>query len=180
MSTVVCLAANPLGYAEGGGHLWVYLNWALGLRALGCRVIWLEAVASGTPIPEVNRLAASLKARLERYGLADSLALCAASGGPPGPRAPRAIPHPGPPPRHGRRPAAEPAVRSPPRGGQPLPQVGADRHRPGPLATLARRREDRHRPVRYLLYDRRDCRPAGGAVPGRGATVAIHAPVRRA
>src|SRR5262245_4459036 len=82
MSTVVCLAANTLEYPEGGGHLWVYLNWALGLRALGCRVIWLEAVASGTPIAEVNRLSASLKGRLERYGLADCLALCAASGGP--------------------------------------------------------------------------------------------------
>jgi hypothetical protein len=80
MSTVVCLAANTLEYPEGGGHLWVYLNWALGLRALGCRVIWLEAVESGTPTPEINRLAASLKSRLERYGLADCLALCAASG----------------------------------------------------------------------------------------------------
>src|SRR5262249_1946541 len=82
MSTVVCLAANTLGYAEGGGHLWVYLNWALGVRALGCRVIWLEAVESGTPIPEVNRLAAPLKSRLERYGLAACRALCAAGGGP--------------------------------------------------------------------------------------------------
>jgi hypothetical protein len=30
-----------LGYPEGAGHLWVYLNWALSLHALGCRVIWL-------------------------------------------------------------------------------------------------------------------------------------------
>ena len=38
----VCLFANTLSYPEGGGHLWVYLNWALGLRSLGCQVIWLE------------------------------------------------------------------------------------------------------------------------------------------
>src|SRR5262249_41199577 len=75
--------------------LWVYLNWALGVRALGCRVIWLEAVESSTPIPEVNRLAASLKSRLERYGLADSLALCAASGGPPDPGAGGGLAHDG-------------------------------------------------------------------------------------
>ena len=44
MSTTVCLSASTIGYPEGGGHLWVYLNWALGLRAQGCQVIWLESV----------------------------------------------------------------------------------------------------------------------------------------
>jgi len=45
MSLTVCLApANTIGYPQGGGHLWVYLNWALALRAIGCRVIWLEGV----------------------------------------------------------------------------------------------------------------------------------------
>ena len=34
MSVTVCLApAQTIEYPEGGGHLWVYLNWALGLRA---------------------------------------------------------------------------------------------------------------------------------------------------
>src|SRR5207253_2899556 len=34
MSLTVCLApANTIGYPQGGGHLWVYLNWALALRA---------------------------------------------------------------------------------------------------------------------------------------------------
>jgi hypothetical protein len=37
MSITACLAADTLYYPTGGGHLWVYLNWALGLRALGCR-----------------------------------------------------------------------------------------------------------------------------------------------
>ena len=43
MALTVCLAANALGYERGGGHLWAYLNWALGLRGLGCEVLWLEA-----------------------------------------------------------------------------------------------------------------------------------------
>ena len=48
MSLTVCLApANTVGYPQGGGHLWVYLNWALALRAAGCRVIWLEGVDDG-------------------------------------------------------------------------------------------------------------------------------------
>jgi hypothetical protein len=52
MSITVCLCTNTIGYPEGGGHLWAYLNWALGLRALGCEVIWLEGV---NPDSEVAR-----------------------------------------------------------------------------------------------------------------------------
>lgn len=76
MSNTVCLLANTLYYAEGGGHMWVYLNWALGLRALGCRVIWLEGVEPVTPAHEVPVRVAALKSRLKRYGLAESVALC--------------------------------------------------------------------------------------------------------
>ena len=36
MSIMACLCADTISYPEGGGHQWVYLNWALGLRALGC------------------------------------------------------------------------------------------------------------------------------------------------
>jgi hypothetical protein len=80
VSLTVALGANTYYYLQGGGHLWVYLNWALGLRALGCRVIWLEGVSPGTPGHE--RYLAALKIRLEPYGLADSLALCGWSGEP--------------------------------------------------------------------------------------------------
>ncbi|PYN25324.1 MAG: hypothetical protein DMD99_08610 [Candidatus Rokuibacteriota bacterium] len=45
MSFTICLApAQTIEYSQGGGHLWVYLNWALALRAAGCRVSWLEGV----------------------------------------------------------------------------------------------------------------------------------------
>ncbi|MBW4594226.1 MAG: hypothetical protein KME46_15225 [Brasilonema angustatum HA4187-MV1] len=76
MSVTVCLYAKTLYYPTGGGHLWVYLNWALGLRALGCQVIWLEAVFPWTTAPEVQALATALKNNLEPYGLAESVALC--------------------------------------------------------------------------------------------------------
>lgn len=82
MSTIVCLAANTLGYPQGGGHLWVYLNWALGLRALGCQVIWLEVVWPGATEHEVRTNAADLKIRLEPYGLGDRLALFSWTGEP--------------------------------------------------------------------------------------------------
>ena len=75
----VCLFANTLSYPEGGGHLWVYLNWALGLRGVGCQVIWLEDTDPRLPAREVQRLVAALKARLARYDLADAVALCSAT-----------------------------------------------------------------------------------------------------
>jgi len=83
MSTTVCIApANTVAYPNGGGHLWVYLHWALALRALGCRVIWLEGVARDTTVEETNRSIATLRARLDRWGLADGLALCSLDDAP--------------------------------------------------------------------------------------------------
>ena len=82
MSITVWLAASTLSYPQGGGHLWVYLNWALGLRALGCRVVWLEAVDPEMPVHEVQELTLALKRRLERQGLAECLALCSKNGEP--------------------------------------------------------------------------------------------------
>lgn len=69
---------NTLAYPQGGGHLWVYLNWALSLRALGCRVIWLEDIGellATRPRAEVERDIATLDARLEAYGLGGALAI---------------------------------------------------------------------------------------------------------
>ncbi len=84
MSITVCLApARTIRYPQGGGHLWVYLQWALGLRALGCRVIWLEGLdprARGVRAP--RRLIAGLKSRLQPFGLSESVALFSADGGP--------------------------------------------------------------------------------------------------
>jgi hypothetical protein len=82
MSITVCLApVKTLEYPEGGGHLWEYLNWALGLRALGCRIIWLEGVAPTIPSGEIRAKVAALKLRLERYGLVDCLALHSSTDG---------------------------------------------------------------------------------------------------
>jgi hypothetical protein len=76
VSTTVCVSAHTLGYTTGGGHMWVYLNWALGLRALDCRVIWMETVFPDFPAHEARSYVAALKKRLERYGLAECVALC--------------------------------------------------------------------------------------------------------
>jgi len=76
MSITVCIApVRTLEYPEGGGHLWEYLNWALGFRAIGCNVIWLESVAANSPVAEVQAKLSALKLRLERYDLSNCLAL---------------------------------------------------------------------------------------------------------
>src|SRR5215211_9435895 len=103
MSVTVCLSTNTtLSYPQGGGHLWVFLNWALGLRALGCEVIWLEKVSDkesvaaldrrrrlerdglaedpNDPVHELEAHVATLKRRLERYGLAERLAVYSSGG----------------------------------------------------------------------------------------------------
>ena len=72
MSRTVCLAARTLHYLNGGGHFWAYLNWALGLRALGCAVIWLEAVDPSTPCHQLQAKVALLKSHLKPYGLPDA------------------------------------------------------------------------------------------------------------
>jgi hypothetical protein len=82
MSASVCLCANSLGYPQGGGHRWVYLNWALGLCALGCEVTWLEAVAPEASAEQIRAEAAALRESLRPYGLADRIALCGERGEP--------------------------------------------------------------------------------------------------
>ena len=78
MSIKVCLGANDtLYYPRLGGHLWVYLNWALGLRSLGCEVIWLENVRPNTTKDELTRLVAGLKRNLAPYQLDTALTLFA-------------------------------------------------------------------------------------------------------
>jgi hypothetical protein len=83
--TTVCLRpGGTLSYPRGGGHRWVFLNWALGLRALGCRVIWLESVwkRGQRPLEAWGPRIAVLKEHLAAYGLADSLALFHVNGEP--------------------------------------------------------------------------------------------------
>lgn len=75
MSATVWVGADTLDFPLGGGHLWAYLNWALGLRAVGCEVVWLEPVEPGWDAEAVRTRLAGLRQRLEPYSLAGSIAL---------------------------------------------------------------------------------------------------------
>src|SRR5881409_3875944 len=58
--TIVIAPYHVADFPEGGGHFWVYLQYVLGLRALGCDVYWLER-ATGDD--------ATFRERMERFGM---------------------------------------------------------------------------------------------------------------
>lgn len=81
MSLTICLAPRScLPYPNGGGYLWIFLNWALGLRAAGYDIVWLEGIPAGLGAERIHGLTEALKDRLRPYGLAETLALYAAPG----------------------------------------------------------------------------------------------------
>src|SRR5947207_692303 len=58
----------------------MFLNWALGLRSLGCRVIWLTSVFPGISKDQVRADVAELKRALQPFGLGEHLALMMQTG----------------------------------------------------------------------------------------------------
>lgn len=68
MSATVVLGAFSFEYPQGGGHRWVYLNWALGLKSLGCRVIWLEVLQAGQRREEIDVRLEALNEHLRPFG----------------------------------------------------------------------------------------------------------------
>ncbi|PYV37379.1 MAG: hypothetical protein DMG06_28320 [Acidobacteria bacterium] len=69
MPTVVVAAYNVAGFPEGGGHFWVYLQYVLGLRQLGCEVYWLEAFRTKGRAAEEAAALATFRARMKQQGL---------------------------------------------------------------------------------------------------------------
>ena len=81
MALKIWISTDAMGY-PAGGHCWAYLNWALGLKSLGCEVTWLESIE-----PEMNRarfprLFSALQANLAPYGLGDRIAVFQPAGAP--------------------------------------------------------------------------------------------------
>ncbi len=57
MSTIAISPTGTASFPDGGGHWWVYLQYALGLRDLGFRVLWVERC---TETAELDRARAIL------------------------------------------------------------------------------------------------------------------------
>ncbi|MGN6727034.1 MAG: hypothetical protein ACTHLZ_14025 [Tepidisphaeraceae bacterium] len=72
---------NTLFYPDGG-HIWVFINWALGFKSLGHEVLWLDvALADASPELAAAKIK-TLRERLSVYGLGDDIVLCTKEGDP--------------------------------------------------------------------------------------------------
>ena len=71
----VFVHAQTLGYLQGGGHFWVYLNWALGLRAAGAEVTWIESVDPKLSPEDLPERVKQLRTLLQSYGFDKSIGL---------------------------------------------------------------------------------------------------------
>jgi hypothetical protein len=69
MSTVVVAPSNVANFPEGGGHFWVYMQYAHGLRRLGCDVYWLEGFRTSGDETRGAKALDTFRRRMEQFGL---------------------------------------------------------------------------------------------------------------
>src|SRR5437660_1132074 len=86
--TVVIGGYKVASFPEIGGHFWVYLQYALGLRQLGCDVYWLEAFRTKDHAEPDATALATFRARMQRYGLARKCITYVTHSNRPSPKAP--------------------------------------------------------------------------------------------
>jgi hypothetical protein len=75
--TVVVSAFNVANFPGGGGHMWVYLQYALGLSRLGCNVYWMERFVRSKNERHDAAAIAKFFARMESFGLGGRAVLLA-------------------------------------------------------------------------------------------------------
>jgi len=88
VATVVISPYNVANYPEGGGHFWVYMQYAQGLLRRGCEVYWLEQFRRGDDSDRDARLLTTFFERMARFGLEDKVLLYSLDERPDGPEAP--------------------------------------------------------------------------------------------
>ena len=81
MPRAVVATSNTLKYPQGG-HVWVYLNWALSLVASGYEVAWLDMVEPGDDVTALPAKLEALRDKLRPFGLADAVLVVDADGRP--------------------------------------------------------------------------------------------------
>src|SRR5688572_6851450 len=72
MTTVVVSPYNVASFLEGGGHFWVYMQYVLGLRQLGCQVYWLEQFNPGLETEQGKAVLKVFSQRMQSFGLQDN------------------------------------------------------------------------------------------------------------
>ena len=80
MPTIVLSPFNVVNFPQGGGHFWVYMQYAQGLLRLGCEVYWLENFRSSGDEQNDSALLRTFFARMDRYGLGKKVILYERTG----------------------------------------------------------------------------------------------------
>src|SRR5262245_51429538 len=75
MPTVVLSAFNVANFPEGGGHFWVYMQYALGLRQCGIDVYWFERFLPGRDPARDAAAQAAFFERTAEFGLENRVIL---------------------------------------------------------------------------------------------------------
>jgi hypothetical protein len=75
MATIFVSATNVANSPSVGGHLWVYLQYVLGLRELGCDVYWLERFQPSGDRARDAELLTIFRERMSRHALAEQCVL---------------------------------------------------------------------------------------------------------
>lgn len=75
MTAVTLKPTNVASFPEGGGHFWVFVQYAHALRQLGCDVWWLERFDHGGTGPEQARAIRLFRERMVHFGLSDRASL---------------------------------------------------------------------------------------------------------
>jgi hypothetical protein len=76
---IVLSAPNTLSYPDGG-HVWVFINWALGFKSLGHEVLWLDATKPTDSDEQNDQYFRAMSSRLAAFGLGDDIVICTADG----------------------------------------------------------------------------------------------------
>src|SRR3989442_12151915 len=82
VNTVVMSVYKVANFPDGGGHFWVYMQYAQGLRRLGCDVYWLEQFRPPDDPAAETRMLSAFFERLRRFGLEGKALLYACDRGP--------------------------------------------------------------------------------------------------
>src|SRR3989441_9482439 len=69
MITAVISVYKVANFPDGGGHFWVYMQYAQALRRLGCEVYWLEQIRQVRDPDEEARLVGIFLEKMKRFGL---------------------------------------------------------------------------------------------------------------
>src|SRR5262245_27414924 len=77
MPTVVVSAFNVASFPGGGGHMWVYLQYVLGLHRIGCNVYWMERFVRSKDAKRDEMAIRTFFSRMAEFGLTGRAVLLA-------------------------------------------------------------------------------------------------------